>query len=104
MNIVSWFQNVPFKCNLYHYVEETELAKAKMLEKTRKTTKAGERTMNPFEGGGFGVVEDATNKKRAALPKRQQQPANLSANFSLHRKMFARSFGQGGGPVQVESS
>lgn len=64
-------------------IEETELAKAKMLEKTRRGGNRGERP----EG----------MPPPPPLPKRQQQPANLSANFSLHRKMFARSFGQGRG-------
>jgi hypothetical protein len=29
------------------------------------------------------------------VPKKMPQPANLSSNFQLHRKMFAKSFGQG---------
>ena len=66
-------------------IEETELAKQKMLEKTRR--------------GGAGNRGDRPPgmPPPPPVPKRQQQPANLSANFTLHRKMFARSFGQGRG-------
>lgn len=64
-------------------IEETELAKAKMLEKTRR-------------GGGRPEGVEGMPPP-PPVPKRQQQPANLSANFTLHRKMFARSFGQGRG-------
>lgn len=75
-------------------IEETELAKAKMLEKTRRRGGGAGQYHRP-EGGGSALYPGMSAP--APLPKRQQQPANLSANFSLHRKMFARSFGQGRG-------
>jgi hypothetical protein len=49
LNIISWFQNVPFKCNVYRYSEELDFEAYTNPAEVASTSTVGRCKLNPLD-------------------------------------------------------
>lgn len=78
-------------------VEDTEKAKQKMLEKQRNEKMGIPEAVPAPAPAGF-VSKRKKNQMKSNIP------SSLSANFTLHRSMFAKQFGHGGGAKKTSTT